>query len=66
VNQTYIFSKYYPQYLLQKRNIKILDDLRFAWLKNTSSNTLLITQAREIYMKIQKCLVIYCRNEHSD
>lgn len=66
VNQTYIFSKYYPQYLQQKRNIKILDDLRFAWLKNTSSNTLLITQAREIYMKIQKCLVIYCRNEHSD
>ena len=66
VNQTYIFSKFYPQYLLQKRNIKILDNLRFAWLKNTSSNSLLITQAREIYMKIQKCLVIYCRNEHSD
>lgn len=64
--QVYSYSKFYPQCLKYQNNTDILDILREKWLNKDTPRNLTPQMAREIYMKIQKTLVIYCKNESAD
>ena len=66
ISQVYSYSKFYPQCLKQQNNTDILDILREKWLNKDTPRNLTPQMAREIYMKIQKTLVIYCKNESAD
>jgi hypothetical protein len=52
INLVYIFSKFYPQYLFQQRNTQILDGLREKWINKIQTDKLLMSDSRNLYMKI--------------
>jgi hypothetical protein len=66
INQVYIYSKFYPQCLKYQNNTTILDILREKWLNKEVPEKFTYSQSRDCYMRIQKCLVIYCQTEGSD
>lgn len=66
INLVYIFSKFHPQYLLQQRSVQILDGLREKWINKAFADAFLLSENKNLYMKIQKILVIYSRNESSE
>ncbi len=66
INMVYIFSKFHPQYLMQQRNVQILDGLRDKWINKAHPDAFLQNDNKDLYFKIQKSLVIYSRNEKSE
>jgi len=66
INLVYIFSKFHPQYLTLQRNTQILDGLREKWINKVHPDIFLQSESRDLYMKIQKCLIIYCKNDIAD
>jgi hypothetical protein len=62
----YTFCKFHPQYLINTKNVTILDWLREKWINKVTSEDFLQSEVNSFYLKIQKTLVIYCRQENSE
>ena len=65
-SQIYSYSKYFPQCLKNMNTTEILDILREKWLSKKVPKTMPLSLARDVFMKIQKTLVTYCKNETAD